>query len=268
MNKYTKSNQEMWDELTLIHEKSDYYNLEGFRAGKLSLLPLEREEVGDVTGKKLLHLQCHFGMDTLSWARLGAEVTGADYSEKAIALAQRLARELDIPARFIQSDLYNLRNVLEDSFDIVFTTYGVLCWLPDLKGWAETIAHYLKTGGMFYVADGHPFISVFDNDHPGPEFKVAFSYFRGKEPLRFENTGDYADLAASTSRVSYEWIHRLSDIINSLIEAGLRIEFLHEFPMGTYAHFSDMTRDDIGWYHLPEERNKLPMLFSLKATKA
>ncbi len=268
MNKYTKSNREMWDELTLIHEKSDFYDLEGFRAGKSSLLPLEREEVGDVTGKKLLHLQCHFGMDTLSWARLGADVTGVDYSEKAIVLARKLTAELDIPARFIQSDIYALRDVLEDSFDIVLTTYGVLCWLPDLKPWAKMIAHYLKEGGMFYIVEGHPFIGVFDNDHPGSEFKVGFSYFQNDKPLRFENEGDYADPNADLARVSYEWMHRLSDIVNALIEAGLRIEFLHEFPMAAHAHFADMKPDKTGWYHLPEGRNKIPMLFSLKAIKA
>jgi len=267
MNKFVRSNRALWNELTLVHEKSEYYDLEGFMAGKSSLLPLEREEVGDVSGKKLLHLQCHFGMDTLSWARLGADVTGVDFSDKAIVLAKRLADELKIPARFVLSDIYDVPDVLNDSFDIVLTTYGVLCWLPDLKPWAEIIAHYLKPGGMFYIADGHPFTSVFDNDHDSPDFKVAYSYFQNTEPLCFECDGDYADPDARVTNPSHEWIHRLSDIINALINAGLRIEFLHEFPMATHAHFSCMKQDEIGWYHLPKGRDRLPMLFSLKAIK-
>ncbi|MCZ7544594.1 MAG: class I SAM-dependent methyltransferase [Anaerolineae bacterium] len=153
---YMESNRALWDEWTGIHAKSAFYDLEGFKAGRLSLDRVAREGLGDVTGKRLLHLQCHFGMDTLSWARLGAEVTGVDFSEKAIALARALSAELSIPARFVCANIYDLPAALDGAFDIVFTSGGVLYWLPDLVRWAEIVAHYLRPGGTFFLADSHP----------------------------------------------------------------------------------------------------------------
>src|SRR5512139_2419139 len=157
MNEYQQANLALWNEWAEINVKSREYDVAGFLAGKSSLKSIELEELGEVAGKTLLHLQCHFGLDTLSWARRGAAVTGVDFSDKAVGLAQALAREAGLEARFICSDLYALPEVLSGQFDIVYTSYGVLCWLRDLEQWAELIAHFLKPGGVFYIADFHPF---------------------------------------------------------------------------------------------------------------
>ncbi len=205
------------------------YGLAGFKRGETSLKSIELEEVGEVEGKSLLHLQCHFGMDTLSWARLGASVTGVDFSDKAIAVAKSLGDEVGIHARFICSNIYDLPQRLDERFDIVYTSYGVLCWLPDLSKWASVIEGFLKPGGMFYIVEGHPILNIFDNSNAATGFRVAQSYFHKTEPVRWEPEGDYADKNAAVRNPSFEWTHSLSDIINALIGAGLKIEFVHEF---------------------------------------
>src|SRR5919206_2445351 len=164
MNKYVESNRSLWDGWTRLHAHSEFYDLAGFKAGRSSLKDIELAEVGDVRGRSLLHLQCHFGQDTLSWARLGAEVTGVDFSTEAIRLARALNEELHIPARFIQSNIYALPDVLDERFDIVFTSYGVLAWLPDLDAWGEIVARYLKPGGFFYIVENHPLTGMVSDD--------------------------------------------------------------------------------------------------------
>jgi SAM-dependent methyltransferase len=268
MNEYLEANRRRWDELTPIHARSAFYDLEGLRAGGLTLMPLEREELGDVAGKSLLHLQCHFGLDTLSWARLGARVTGVDFSEAAITLARSLSDELDIGAHFICSSLYDLPTVLAGPFDIVFTSYGVLCWLPDLNRWAEVIAHFLRPGGAFYIAEIHPFAMVFYDEDDAEDLEVFYPYFHTTEPLRFEEEGSYAAPEAQVvHKVTYEWQHGLGDVVNSLISAGLRIEFLHEFPYACERMFPFLRQDREGWWRLEGHPGSIPMTFSLKATK-
>jgi 2-polyprenyl-3-methyl-5-hydroxy-6-metoxy-1,4-benzoquinol methylase len=171
VNEYIKYNENLWNHWTDLHAKSEWYDLEGFKAGRLSLGDIEREVLGDVAGKSLLHLQCHFGLDTLSWARLGARVTGVDFSEKAISLARALGSELEIPATFVRSNIYDLPDNLSGQFDIVFTSYGVLWWLPDIKEWAKVVAHFLRPGGTFLLVEFHPLASVFDPEHRA-ELKV------------------------------------------------------------------------------------------------
>ncbi len=268
MDKYRKTNLALWNERTEIHAKSEYYDVEGFKAGRNSLHSIELEELGDVRGKSLLHLQCHFGMDTLSWTRLGATVTGADFSDKAIALAKSLSEELHIPARFVQTDIYELPNVLEDEFDIVFTSYGVLCWLPDMPRWGELVAHFLKPGGTFYIVEFHPTMYMFDDAEEITELRVAYSYFHKDEPDMWEVQGTYADREAPTTQNrEYGWTHSLGDIVNALIDAGLRIEFLHEFPYCADKMLPMMEQDAEGWWRLPKYDDYLPLMFSLKATK-
>lgn len=266
MDEYIESNRKLWDAWTSIHEKSEMYNIAGFKAGKSSLKELELREVGDVQGKSLLHLQCHFGKDTLLWARLGAIVTGADFSERAIELARSLSEELGIPARFVLSNLYNLPDVLHDTFDIVYTSYGVLGWLPDIPGWARVVSHFLKPGGSFYIAEIHPFLWLFD-DNDQSELKVRYPYFQGSVPLKFDVKGSYADPTADYTGVEYGWNHTVGDYINSLIDAGLRLEFFHEFPFIPWQALPFMQRGEDRWWRLPEDLAKIPLLFSLKATK-
>ncbi|MHA1317753.1 MAG: class I SAM-dependent methyltransferase [Candidatus Heimdallarchaeaceae archaeon] len=153
---FMETNKKRWNELVEIHSKSKSYDLEGFLKGKNSLHSVELELCGNIRGKKILHLQCHFGMDTLSLARMGAEVTGVDFSEKAIAFAKKLSEQINVPAKFICANIYDLDKLLKEKFDIVFTTYGVLPWLPDIRKWAEIISKSLREGGNFLIVESHP----------------------------------------------------------------------------------------------------------------
>lgn len=265
MNEYRETNQAWWNERVSAHAESPFYDLEAFKAGGLALSDLEREELGDVEGKSLLHLQCHFGLDTLSWARLGAEVTGADFSEEGIALAESLSEELGIEASFVCSDIYSLPQVLSGQFDIVYTSYGVLCWLQDLVRWGEVIAHFLKPGGVFYIAESHPFAHVFYDEEDADGLEVHYPYFHHEEPFRFESDGSYATGKKCKHRVTYEWSHSLGDIVNALVSAGLEIAFLHEFPYARYQMFPFLVEDEDGWWRLEEKDGFIPMTFSLKA---
>lgn len=277
MDKYLKNNQKLWNEITPIHARSEFYDVEGFKKGKCTLESIELEEVGDVSGKSLLHLQCHFGMDTLSFARLGAKVTGVDFSDESIKLARSLRKETGLKARFIQSNIYDLPDVLKGKFDIVFTSYGVLAWLPDLNKWAEIIAHYLKRGGIFYIVEFHPVQLIFDDSPDVTGLKAKYSYFHTLEPTNWEPHCDYTssvkgslkwindDPDAVVTHGSYEWTHSLGDIITSLANAGLRIEFLHEFPFTSYKALPFMKKQRDGWYHV--KGDLIPLMFSIKATK-
>jgi SAM-dependent methyltransferase len=265
---YFEANRALWNEYTPIHARSKFYDLPAFKAGRNSLQAFEIEELGDVAGKSLLHLQCHFGMDTLSWARLGARVAGVDFSDRAIELAEELARELDLEAQFICANVYELPQVMQGKFDIVYTSGGVLTWLPDLPRWAGVIAHFLKEGGTFYITEIHPFSQVFDDREGVSALSVHYPYFAPPGPLVFDVDGSYADRAAHIEQqVVYEWQHSLSDLLNALIAAGLRIEFMHEFPFTIYAQFPELIEQGPdGLFRLKDEGVSIPLLFSLKAT--
>ncbi len=266
MDKYLKQNKAHWNEVTPIHVCSGLYNVDDFKAGKHTLvMPLEVEEMGDIRCKSLLHLQCHFGMDTLFWARQGARVTGVDFSEVAINTARKLNREIGTKARFIESDIYALKSVLKEKFDIVYTGGGAICWLPDLKKWGQIISHFLNPGGFFYIMEGHPFMNVFDNSHEAKELKVMWSYFNNPEWLELPPDGDYTDRDAHVINGTCEWTHSLGDIINGLVQAGLKIEFLHEYSMIPYKVFPFMVKGKDNFWHL--EGDKLPQIFSIKASK-
>ena len=266
LSEFEQADQSNWNRLAPFHAQSAFYDVPGFKAGRLSLLPIERDELGDVAGKSLLHLQCHFGMDTLSWARLGAQVTGVDYADKAIELARELSREVGLDARFICASIYDLPELLSDTFDIVFTSYGVLCWLPDLTRWGQVIAHFLKPGGVFYIVDGHPLSHVFYDEKDATGLQVAYPYFQQATPEAYTNDGSYAT-DVDLHYTAYEWPHSLSEIVNALLEAGLRLEFLHEFPYAAYKCLPFMVQGADGWWRLPEGQESVPLLFSLKAVK-
>ena len=262
LNEFFDANKKLWNGLVSINRDSKMYDLDGFKKGKSSLNRIELEEVGDVRDKSLLHLQCHFGMDTLSWTRLGAKVTGIDFSKEAIQLARSLSKELDIPGHFIQTNIYDSRDVLSEKFNIVYTSYGVLCWLPDLVEWGRIINHFLRTNGTFYIAEFHPIQSMFDD-----EGKITEPYFHSDKPIRYEGTGTYADPSAPFHHVTYEWLHSLADVVNALVAAGLSIEFLHEFPFSVYGDRPWLKqREDGLWYHKNKDI-KAPLMFSIKARK-
>lgn len=262
MKDYSKVNKKWWNAVTPIHANSKLYNLAGFKKGKSHLESLELEEVGSVKGKYLLHLMCHFGMGTLSWAREGAITTGVDLSDASITLAKKLSKEIGVPATFICSDIYELPNVLDKKFDIIFASYGVLCWLSNIKKWAKIINHFLKKGGMFYIAEVHPFTTILSHD-----FKIFYKYF-DKGPYVDDSEGSYIDWSAPVKGITYEWSYTISDVINALIEEELKIEYVHEFPFTMYDQFPGfMEKNKKGQYVLKNKKIQIPLLFSLKATK-
>jgi 2-polyprenyl-3-methyl-5-hydroxy-6-metoxy-1,4-benzoquinol methylase len=194
MDEFMESNRALWDEWTRIHVAGGFYDVASFKDGRRPnrLRAYEMEEVGDVSGKDLLHVQCHFGLDSLSWARLGARVTGVDYSEEAIAAARKLAEEIGIEATFIRSNVYDMAGNLATDFDIVYMSRGVLGWLPDLKKWASAVATVLRPGGLFYITEIHPVAQVFD-DERSDGLHLRHPYWEGDEPLVFPVRGSYAD---------------------------------------------------------------------------
>ena len=264
MDDYLAANRALWDEWTAIHELSSFYDLESFKAGGSRLRAYEVNEVGEVAGKSLLHLQCHFGIDALSWARHGARVTGADFSARAVELARSLAAELRLDATFVRSDLYDLPSVLDGQFDIVYTSRGVLGWLPDLDRWAGVVAHFLRPGGVFYVTEIHPVAEAFA-DEPG--LRLGYPYFRRPEPLVLPVQGSYADPTAQVRQpVEYGWAHSMGEIVTAVAGAGLRIEFLHELPFVDWPLRFLVRHDDGTWRLPPDAAGKLPLFFSLRAT--
>jgi len=264
LENYYETNRRRWDELVDIHAKSEEYDLEGFLAGKNSLHGVELESLGDIEGKSLLHLQCHFGLDTLSWARLGARVTGVDFSASAIELASRIADKIDVEAEFICSNVYDLPDVHEGEYDVVFTSYGVLCWLQDLREWGQIIARYLKPGGVFLLVESHPFMWMFDDE--SEELELRHSYWHSDEPLSWELDGSYADEdAVLVNRKTYEWQHTVSDVLNSLIKAGLTIREIGEYPHLHWGYVQKAEKGDDGCWRIPGD--PLPQLWSVKAVK-
>lgn len=266
------ANRSLWDAWTAVHETGDFYDLAGFRAGGVRLRDHEIATVGDVRGKSLLHLQCHFGIDTLSWARLGAQVTGADFSPAAIRLARELARDLDVPdARFVEANLYDLPSVLEGAFDVVYTSRGVLSWLPDIRGWARVVAHFVKPGGTFFITEIHPVAMAFENEGVEPgELRLAYPYWEHRAPLVFDVKGSYADPTADVGvQQEHGWDHGLGEIVTALIDAGLRIESLVELPTLDWAvDFAVETEPGSGTYRLPPgAAGELPLMFSLLASR-
>jgi SAM-dependent methyltransferase len=264
MDKYLKQNKVHWNEITPLHVKSDMYDVEGFKAGRCTLKAIELVEMGDVKGKSILHLQCHFGMDTLTWVRRGAKATGVDFSDKSIDLARKLSKETGIKADFLCADIYDLPSILDKQYDIVFTSYGVLTWLPDLDKWAQIVNHFLKPGGFFYIVEFHPFTLVLDDAAGCTKPEVTLPYFQTNEPLKFEGQADYAS-GDMVKTAEYGWQYPLGKVVTALVNAGLRIEFLHEFPVTCYKALPYLKKDKDGWWHF--EGDKLPLMFSIKASK-
>jgi SAM-dependent methyltransferase len=265
-----RDNEALWDAWTHVHEASVFYDLEGFKRGGIRLRPYEIEEVGPVEGLDLLHLQCHFGIDTLSWARLGARVTGADFSEAAVDLARSVAAEIGIAdARFVRSDLYDLPNVLDGDFDVVYTSRGVLGWLPDIRRWAEVVAGFVRPGGRFYITEIHPVAQILENEGVQPgEIVVRYPYWEHRDPLSWPVKGSYADPDAEVvGHTEHGWDHGLGEIVTALIDAGLRIESLREYPFLDWQLDFLVEADDGTWRLPPEIEGELPLSFSILATR-
>jgi SAM-dependent methyltransferase len=265
-------NRANWDERVAIHLGADFYDLGPLRAGQGRLNPIEEAELGPVEGRRVLHLQCHFGRDSLILAQRGAEVVGLDFSGPAIAAARELATELGLGerARFVEADLYDAQAAIAEpgAFDLVFVTWGAINWLPDIRRWAEIVAWFLRPGGALYLAEGHPAALVLDDAAPrhGDMPGWFVPYFH-PEPLVLDDPRDYADATARLRNArTYEWLHPLGGVVTALLAAGLTLRWLHEHEAVPWRMFEVLVEDLSGMCRWPE-RPWLPLAYSLRAER-
>lgn len=257
------ANRALWNARVPHHLSSRMYDMEGFMAGRNSLTATELELLGDVKGRRILHLQCHFGQDTLSLARMGAVVTGLDISDAAIAEAGRLTSQLGLKADWVLSNVVEHVPPLDGRFDIVFTSFGTIGWLPDLKPWAANIARYLKPGGRFVFVEFHPALWMFDNDFT----HVRYPYFN-REAIVEEEQGSYADREAPIATTSYSWNHHLGEVLTTLLQEGLLLERFTELDGSPHDCFAGTVRGEDGLYRIEGMEGKLPMVYGLSMRKA
>ncbi len=262
---WLESNRLNWDDRVRVHAASTFYDLPGFRAGASTLRAFELDEVGDVTGKRLLHLQCHMGQDTLSWARRGADVTGLDFSEVALRQARELAADVGLAdrARFVASDVYEAAAALNnEQFDIVYTGIGALVWLPDLPRWARVVSSLVTDGGTCYLAELHPITEVLDQEGR----TVVRDYFEDGAVV-FDYPHTYTDGPPLEITRTVQWNHQLGAVVSALAAAGLRIEFLHEHPVTMFRRYEVLERSAGGDYRFPPGQPRIPLMYSIRATK-
>ena len=274
---FFSANKELWNKRTAVHKNSDFYDVAGFKSGKNVLTSIELNELGDVNGKKMLHLQCHFGLDSLNWARLGADVTGIDLSDEAIKEAKKINDEVGLNAKFICCNIYDLypqntgfSKVLPiggdsegaGAFDIIFTSYGVIGWLPDLDKWAEIISYYLKPGGIFYMAEFHPVIWMFDDD-----FKEIKYCYEKRDVIETNSQGTYTDKQADIQAKEYNWNHSISEVLNALINHNIQIDLFNEHMYSPYPCFNNIVQNKEGNWWIKGMEDKIPMVYSVRAVK-
>lgn len=259
---YLEINKKLWNQKTAVHVESDFYDVASFLKGKDVLNSIELELLGNIEGKKILHLQCHFGMDTISLARRGARVTGVDFSDEAIDKARQLNKTLGTSVKFIQSDIYKLPEVLDEQFDVVFTSYGVVGWLPDMKRWARIVHHFIKPGGAFVMAEFHPVIWMFSYDFKRVEFKYIDA-----DPIVEELDGTYADREAPIKSKSVCWNHGLSTVLDALVKTGLVLIDFQEYNYSPYDCFDNTVKTAEGKFQIKGLEDKLPMVYSIKMRK-
>lgn len=261
---YLEINRNSWNRRTVAHLKSDFYDVPGFLYGASSLKEIELGILGDLKGKSILHLQCHFGQDSISLARMGAKVTGVDLSNVAIDNARKLAGETktESATEFICCDIYDLPAHLDKKFDIVFTSYGTIGWLPDLDKWAKVIAGFLNPGGVFVFVEFHPVVWMFDQEFS----KIAQRYFNSEAIIETE-TSTYGNQDKELVTENVTWNHGIGEVLNSLIKNGLRIESLEEYDYSPYDCFNKTEEFEPGKFRIKHLRNMIPMVFSLKAGK-
>jgi len=277
---YYDTNRLWWDGVVPIHEASRGYDREGFLRGEEPLRPVELAELGPrIAGKSLLHLQCHFGIDTLGWARHGAKVTGLDFSALAIEAARRLSAESGIPGRFVRANVYDAPELLGEAFDVVYTGVGALNWLPNIRAWAGVVAKCMKPGGVLFVYEGHPMLWTLDDRREDGLLVVGGRYFELAEPAAYEGDSTYVDGPKLAPRRTYEWNHGLGEILSAVVGVGLRIEFVHEHrevawqalpsmePVGPRAQGAGRYQSKQMWQLPDAQRDLVPLMYSLLATK-
>ncbi len=262
MSDYLEINRALWNDKLEAHLASKMYDMEAFRNGKNSVDEIVLNEIGDVSGKSLLHLQCHFGQDTLSFSRMGARATGLDLSDKCIAKAKELAKELHLDTQFICGNVLDTRKLVHDQFDIVFTSYGTIVWLPDLTQWAKVISQSLVQGGIFYMAEFHPLIQMFDY----PKEDITYPYFNSGKFVE-ESEGTYADTTANLKGTEVFWFHSLGEIFKVLRGQGLELLHFDEHDYSPYDCFGNSVEFSPGKYRFGSFKYPIPHVYSMKWRK-
>jgi len=259
---YIEVNKSAWNKKTPIHVESPFYDMDGFLKGNTSLKDIELGLLGDIKGKRILHLQCHFGQDTLSLARMGATVTGVDFSDVAISKAKEISAKINVEARFICCDIYELSQHLDEKFDMVFTTYGTIGWLPDMDKWAAIVSSFLKPGGEFVFVEFHPAVWMFDDDFQ----KIGYNYFN-TGPIVETYSGSYADKSADLKEQYVMWNHGMSEVANSIIQNGMELKCLNEYNYSPYPNFNHTIESSPGKYTIAHLDDKIPIVYAIKAVK-
>jgi SAM-dependent methyltransferase len=269
VDRFRAANRAHWNDKAEFNLKT--WDVDAFLAdaGKLTtMVEADRHELGEVRGRSLIHLQCHFGLDTLSWARLGAEVTGVDFAARAIAAAIELAERAGLRARFVEADLYATPTVVPEAFDIVYTGGGALCWLPDIRAWAGVVSGLLKPGGTFYLHEAHPVLWALEDERADDALVIGRPYFETSQPKRWDDEPLWDEARAQLTHMTcYEWSHGLGEIVSALLDAGLTIESLKEHRRCLWQALRFMVQDDAGWWRLPEGAERLPLMYSIRASK-
>ena len=257
---YKKINKKWWNDATQIHFDSNFYDVDSFIKGGSSLNSIELELLGNIKGKKVLHLQCHFGQDSISLSRLGAKVTGVDLSDKSIEKARELAKKTNTDIDFVCCDIYDLSTHLDGEYDLIFASYGVISWLYDLQIWAEEISKFLKPFGKFILVEFHPMVMMFDDSFK----EINYSYFNSGVIVE-KVKGTYADRKADIKMENITWNHSISEVINSLIKNKFNIELINEYDYSPYDCFTNMYEFEVGKYRIKGFDNKIPMVYAIKA---
>lgn len=267
------ANRANWDARVPIHVGPKGYRIErlvGDPNALSDVVTFDQRYLGDLTGTELVHLQCHIGTDTVSLARLGASITGLDFSPPALDVARDLVRRCGIEARFVEGNVYDAVALLDRTYDLVYTGVGAINWLPDLSRWAETVAALIKPGGRFHITDGHPTAMVFSDDATPENMLIEYPYFDGSPAMRFENVNSYAGEGEVAAPVCYEWAHNLGAIIQSLIDAGLAIDRFdeHRELAWPFLPWMEPSSENEGWFRFPEPLNRsIPLMFTIQAHK-
>lgn len=260
-------NREWWDEVTPVHAASAFYDVEGFLNGKSALDRLELDWLGNVAGKRVLHLQCHFGKSTIDIARRGASgVVGVDFSPVAIRTARDLAERAGVAdrVRFIECDVLKLDALLDEKFDLVFTSYGVIMWLSSLFRWGEVIKNLLAPGGRFIIIEVHPSMMMFEWENGKIERK--YGYFHCEAGITLPPLPDYADNSYTPKATTLEWQYSLADVFRALTRAGMTVKQLEEYPTCCFKPFENMIECGGDLYRLPDGEPEIPMTFAMEAT--
>lgn len=270
LDEHRAANLANWNERVAGHTANDGYGIAALVADPdhiSDVVAFDRDAFGAVDGRTLLHSQCHIGTDTVSWAKLGAVVTGIDFSPTALAAARSLAERVGVKATFVETELYDAPQHVPEQFDCVYTSVGAINWLPDIAEWGQVMAGFVKPGGQFYIRDTHPMLSTLDDERSDELMTVTLPYFETASPLRWESDQNYAGSATLTNTINYEWNHSIAEVVMALLDAGLVLDELRELTHLDWPYFSFMEAEGERWYLPADRRLQVPLQFSIRAHK-